>query len=79
MVTSFPPSRRGEADSFTAFNTRRPRICHSTCVSALAAPYRISFAAASKHIPVLKTARLVSKRKRGRVVLCRLAAKPLSK
>lgn len=44
-------------------------------VSELAAPYRISLAAASKHLSVLASAGLVNKRKVGRVVRCRFSAR----
>ena len=46
-------------------------------VSELAAPYKISLAAASKHISVLQSAGLLSKQKRGRAVICRLNPEPL--
>lgn len=46
-------------------------------VSDLAAPYKMSLPAASKHISVLTAAGLVRKKKRGRTVACRLAADPL--
>lgn len=49
----------------------------ASSVSELAAPYRMSLAAASKHISVLEGAGLVTKSKRGRVVDCRLNAAPL--
>ena len=44
----------------------------------LAAPLRMSFPAASKHVRVLERARLVRRRVVGRDHLCRLAAKPLA-
>jgi DNA-binding transcriptional ArsR family regulator len=46
-------------------------------LSALAAPLRMSFPAASKHVRVLEKARLVRRRIVGRTHLCRIAAKPL--
>lgn len=46
-------------------------------LSALAAPLRMSFPAASKHIRVLERAKLVRRRVRGRQHLCRLHAAPL--
>ena len=46
-------------------------------LSELAAPLRMSFPAASKHVRVLERARLVRRRVVGRTHLCRIAAKPL--
>jgi DNA-binding transcriptional ArsR family regulator len=46
-------------------------------LSELAAPLRMSFPAASKHVRVLERARLVRRRVVGRAHLCRLAAGPL--
>jgi DNA-binding transcriptional ArsR family regulator len=48
-----------------------------TSVSALAEPYRMSLAGASKHVKVLEEAGLVARRKLGRTHLCSLEAKPL--
>jgi DNA-binding transcriptional ArsR family regulator len=46
-------------------------------VSALAAPYDISLPAVSKHLRVLERAKLVARRKEGRVNRCRLVAAPM--
>jgi DNA-binding transcriptional ArsR family regulator len=46
-------------------------------LSELAAPFRMSFPAASKHVRVLERARLVRRRVVGRAHLCRIEAKPL--
>lgn len=46
-------------------------------LSELAAPLRMSFPAASKHVRVLERAKLVRRRIRGRTHLCRLNASPL--
>jgi DNA-binding transcriptional ArsR family regulator len=46
-------------------------------VSDLAAPYDISLPAVSKHLRVLERAKLVARRKEGRVNRCRLAAAPM--
>ena len=46
-------------------------------LSELAAPLRMSFPAASKHVRVLERARLVRRRVVGRTHLCRIEAKPL--
>jgi DNA-binding transcriptional ArsR family regulator len=48
-------------------------------VSELAAPYRMSLPAVSKHLRVLEDARLIVRRKNGRVHRCRLAAQPMRK
>jgi DNA-binding transcriptional ArsR family regulator len=48
-------------------------------LSELAAPLRMSFPAASKHVRVLERARLVRRRVVGRSHLCRIEAKPLAK
>jgi len=47
-------------------------------LSQLAAPLRMSFPAASKHVRVLERARLVRRRVVGRAHLCRIEAKPLA-
>ncbi len=47
-------------------------------LSQLAAPLRMSFPAASKHVRVLEKARLVHREIRGRTHVCRLDVKPLS-
>jgi DNA-binding transcriptional ArsR family regulator len=46
-------------------------------LSELAAPLRMSFPAASKHVRVLERARLVRRRIVGRTHLCRIEGKPL--
>ncbi|MEM7410856.1 MAG: metalloregulator ArsR/SmtB family transcription factor [Myxococcota bacterium] len=46
-------------------------------VTALAAPFSISFAAVSKHLRVLEDAGLVSRENRGRERRCHLQAQPL--
>src|SRR5262245_21316403 len=46
-------------------------------LSELAAPLRMSFPAASKHVRVLERARLVRRRVVGRTHWCRIEAKPL--
>ncbi|HUO35050.1 MAG TPA: metalloregulator ArsR/SmtB family transcription factor [Candidatus Acidoferrum sp.] len=48
-----------------------------TSISELAAPYRMSLPAVSKHVRVLESAGLVTRRKDGRVHRCRLAAEPM--
>jgi len=46
-------------------------------IGALAAPFRMSFAAASKHVRVLERAGLVRRRIEGRSHVCRLDLSPL--
>lgn len=46
-------------------------------LSELAAPLRMSFPAAAKHVRVLEKAKLVRRRKSGREQLCTLNAAPL--
>jgi DNA-binding transcriptional ArsR family regulator len=48
-----------------------------TSVSDLAAPYKMSLPAVSKHLRVLQNAGLVSRQKDGRVHRCRLRAEPM--
>ena len=47
-------------------------------VGALAEPFRMSLAAASKHLKVLERSGLVNRRIEGRTHYCRLNAEPLS-
>src|SRR5256885_12031712 len=49
----------------------------SLSVSELAQPFAISLPAIMKHLDVLSDAGLVSREKTGRVVACRLSAKPM--
>jgi DNA-binding transcriptional ArsR family regulator len=46
-------------------------------IGELAAPYRMSFAGAAKHVSVLERAGLVERRKAGRQQMCRLRPQPL--
>lgn len=46
-------------------------------IGELAAPYRMSFAGAAKHVGVLTRAGLIERRKVGRQQLCRLKARRL--
>jgi DNA-binding transcriptional ArsR family regulator len=48
-----------------------------TSISELAAPYKMSLAAVSKHLRVLEHAGLVARQKDGRVHRCRLRAEPM--
>lgn len=47
-------------------------------VSELAAPFRMSLAAASKHVKVLEQAGLIRRTVQGRTHICRLAPEPLA-
>jgi DNA-binding transcriptional ArsR family regulator len=47
-------------------------------LSELAAPLKMTFPAASKHVRVLERARLVRRRILGRTHLCRIEGKPLA-
>jgi DNA-binding transcriptional ArsR family regulator len=48
-----------------------------TSISELAAPYKMSLSAVSKHLRVLEHAGLVARQKDGRVHRCRLRAEPM--
>lgn len=48
-------------------------------LTELAAPLRMSFPAASKHVRVLEQAKLVHRRLVGRTHICRIEAKPLAR
>ncbi|MEK6642616.1 MAG: metalloregulator ArsR/SmtB family transcription factor [Planctomycetota bacterium] len=50
---------------------------HEQNLTELAAPLRMSFPAASKHVRVLERARLVRRRVVGRMHICRIEAEPL--
>lgn len=55
------------------------QLCESERnLTELAAPLRMSFPAASKHVRVLEQARLVRRRVVGRTHFCRLQGKPLA-
>jgi DNA-binding transcriptional ArsR family regulator len=62
--------------------TRRAMLGHlvegELTIGELAAPFRMSFAGASKHVRVLECAGLVKRRVRGRTHLCRLDAARLA-
>ena len=47
-------------------------------IGELAAPFRMTFAAASKHVKVLERARLLRRRVEGRSHFCRLEPAPLA-
>jgi DNA-binding transcriptional ArsR family regulator len=47
-------------------------------IGELAAPFEMTFAAASKHVKVLERAKLLRRRIRGRSHFCQLESKPLA-
>lgn len=47
-------------------------------IGELAAPFKMSFAAASKHVKVLESAGLIRRKKEGRRHVCRLQPSPLA-
>jgi DNA-binding transcriptional ArsR family regulator len=49
-----------------------------TTVGELAAPFRMSLPAVSKHLTVLERAGLIERRREGRMQHCRLRARPMS-
>src|SRR5262245_61787719 len=58
----------------------RGRLAGGECnLTELAAPLRMSFPAASKHVRVLEKARLVRRRIVGRTHFCRIEGKPLAR
>lgn len=63
------PTRRAMLRSLTA---------REQSLSELAAPFEMSFPAASKHVRVLEQAGLVRRRVEGRTHICSLEAKPLA-
>ena len=81
MVTH--AARRLDA-SFSALSdpTRRAILLRlargEATVSQIAAPFAISRPAVSKHLTVLNRAGLISRRRQGREVVCRLEPRPLS-
>src|SRR3954462_605164 len=64
-------------------NTRRAMLERlakgEQTVTELAAPYRMSLAAASKHIQTLERAGLVKRTVRGRIHYCRIDPRPLER
>jgi DNA-binding transcriptional ArsR family regulator len=66
-----------------ADRTRRGMLEHlatgEQTVGALAAPYSMSLAAASKHIQTLERAGLVRRTVRGRIHYCRIDPRPLER
>jgi DNA-binding transcriptional ArsR family regulator len=79
-----PEERPGALDSvFHALSDRTRRAMLRSLaagehnIGELAAPHRMSFAAASKHVKVLEKAGLVRRRIEGRAHVCRLEPGPL--
>ena len=63
------PTRRGMLASLAV---------EDKSIGELAAPFRMTFAGASKHVKVLERAGLVERRKAGRQQICKLKAAPLA-
>ncbi|MGO4882181.1 MAG: ArsR/SmtB family transcription factor [Bryobacteraceae bacterium] len=80
-MVKFPDKRLDATFAALSGATRRGILARlaegEASVSELAAPYRMSLAAVSKHLRVLENARLIVCRKRGRVNRCRLRAQPM--
>jgi DNA-binding transcriptional ArsR family regulator len=61
--------------------TRRSILAHlaqgEASVSDLAAPFEISLPGVAKHLRVLERAKLITRRKEGRINRCRLVAEPM--
>lgn len=62
----------------TRRNMLRSLAFQERTVSELASPFRMSLAAASKHVKVLETAGLLQRTVQGRTHVCRLAPQPLA-
>jgi DNA-binding transcriptional ArsR family regulator len=63
------PTRR----AILAAIAKRPELS----VGEIAAPFGISLPAISKHLDVLEEAKLIGRKKSGRMVICHLKAKPM--
>ncbi|HVY05522.1 MAG TPA: metalloregulator ArsR/SmtB family transcription factor [Burkholderiales bacterium] len=76
------PQRLDRVFQALADPTRRQMLrslaSRESTVGELAAPFRISLAAASKHVKVLERAGLVRRTVQGRTHFCRLDPKPLA-
>jgi DNA-binding transcriptional ArsR family regulator len=81
MVEQQPASLDGVFHAL-ADPTRRSMLRSLTSgernISELAAPFSMTFAAASKHVKVLEKAGLVRRRVRGRTHICRIEPMPLA-
>ncbi len=75
------PSKLSRTFLALADPTRRAiilRLTQGECtVSQLAEPFEISLPAVSKHLKILENAGLLSRRKEGRTLHCRLEAAPM--
>ena len=80
-MVELEPQRLDAVFHALADSTRRAMLAslaeEPMSVGALAAPYRMSLAAASKHIKVLESAGVIQREVRGRAHLCRLDPGPL--
>jgi DNA-binding transcriptional ArsR family regulator len=83
MVEHHRPSRLDLVFRALADHTRRGMLqqlaTQEQTVGELAAPYRMSLAAASKHIKTLERAGLVKRTVRGRIHYCRIDPRPLAR
>jgi DNA-binding transcriptional ArsR family regulator len=76
-------SERHLDDTFGALSdsTRRRILARlaqgEAAVSDLAAPFHISLPGVAKHLRVLERAKLITRRKEGRINRCRLVAEPM--
>jgi DNA-binding transcriptional ArsR family regulator len=82
MVDHISPNRLDTVFHALSDATRRAMLlrleAEEQTVTALAEPFSISLAGASKHIKVLEQAGLIQREVRGRTHLCRLAPQPLA-
>lgn len=82
-MVEFPAARLDAVFHALADPTRRAMLASLAktplSVTALAAPHRMSLAAASKHVKALERAGLVRRQVRGRTHICRLEAAPLAR
>ena len=81
-MVELPPAQLDAVFHALADPTRRSMLAslatEPRTVGALAAPHRMSLAAASKHVKALERAGLVRRQINGRTHLCRLEAGPLA-
>jgi DNA-binding transcriptional ArsR family regulator len=78
MVSGLPLDRVFHALAHPARRSMLRRLATGERnLSELAAPLRMTFPAASKHVRVLEAARLVRRRVRGRDHVCRIVVRPL--
>jgi DNA-binding transcriptional ArsR family regulator len=81
-MVKYPEARLGRTFAALADPTRRALIARlgqrqSLTVGELARPFPVSLPAIMKHLDVLSNAGLITRRKTGRTVSCRLTAEPM--